>query len=115
MNPIRVVYTLFGLGLVVAVILGLYALNQEQTAADKPAENNVAESQDAGEMPQYMQSCLGCHGNDLSGGMGPNLITSTLSKEELVDIIKNGRGMMPPNLAAGNEEAAADYLLSIRK
>lgn len=60
----------------------------------------------------YQKSCISCHGANLEGGMGPALKGLNLSKEEIVDIIKNGKGSMPGNLAPGNEEAIAEYLLS---
>lgn len=60
----------------------------------------------------YQKSCISCHGANLEGGAGPALNNLTLSKEEIVDVIKNGRGSMPGNLAPGQEEAIADYLLS---
>lgn len=60
----------------------------------------------------YKQSCISCHGANLEGGLGPSLKGINLSKEEIVEIIKNGRGNMPGNLSPGNEEAIAEYLLS---
>lgn len=60
----------------------------------------------------YQKSCISCHGANLEGRAGPALNNLTLSKEEIVDVIKNGRGSMPGNLAPGQEEAIADYLLS---
>ncbi|MBO9600451.1 MAG: c-type cytochrome [Cohnella sp.] len=44
-------------------------------------------------------ACITCHGSELEGGVGPALrgIGDTLSKEELVDVITNGKGEgMPP-------------------
>lgn len=60
----------------------------------------------------YQQSCVACHGANLEGGVGPALKGITLSKEEIIEVIKNGRGQMPGNLAPGQEEAIAEYLLS---
>ena len=42
--------------------------------------------------------CIGCHGGDLEGGMGgtaPALAGTSLSKDEIVKIIKEGQGTMP--------------------
>lgn len=60
----------------------------------------------------YNQSCVSCHGNDLQGAAGPALTDLSLTKEEIVDVIQNGRPGMPGGLASGDEEAIADYLLS---
>ncbi|UFJ42757.1 c-type cytochrome [Brevibacillus humidisoli] len=46
------------------------------------------------------QSCIGCHGGNMEGGMGPNLqkIGEKYSAEELAEIIKNGK---PPGMPGG--------------
>lgn len=59
-------------------------------------------------------SCIGCHGIDLKGSMGPDLTNLSLSKEEIVEVITKGRGSMPPATAKGNEEYVAEYLLSLK-
>lgn len=59
-------------------------------------------------------SCVGCHGGDLTGAMGPDLTTTSLSKEEIVDVLVNGKGAMPPGTAEGEEEAVAEYILSLQ-
>lgn len=55
----------------------------------------------------YANSCASCHGNDLSGGVGPDLtaVGASLSADEIEDIINNGVGSMPGGLV-GPEEAA---------
>ena len=59
-------------------------------------------------------SCVGCHGGDLTGSMGPDLTNTSLSKDEIIDVLVNGRGSMPPNTADGEEEAVAEYILSLQ-
>lgn len=60
------------------------------------------------------QSCISCHGNNLEGSVGPNLtkIGSELSKDQILDILKNGKsGGMPAGLITGADaEAVAQYL-----
>ena len=60
--------------------------------------------------------CISCHGGDLEGGVGPALAGTSLAKEELVDIIANGieGTMMPGGLLPGEEEAMADYILTLK-
>lgn len=45
----------------------------------------------------YLNNCASCHGQNLEGGLGPSLqkIGSKLSKEEIEEIIKNGKNGMP--------------------
>jgi len=65
----------------------------------------------------YDQKCSSCHGGDLKGAVGPDLtkVGSQFSKDEIVDIIKNGKtgdmGTMPPGMASGDDaDKVADWL-----
>ncbi len=60
----------------------------------------------------YQQSCVSCHGGNLEGGAGPALETvgSKYSKDEILNIIENGKGNMPPNIVQGEEaDAVAEW------
>lgn len=59
-------------------------------------------------------SCIGCHGVDLKGDMGPNLHGLHLTEEQIIDVLVKGRGSMPPASASGKEKAVAAYLQSIK-
>ncbi|CEG29050.1 cytochrome c551 [Bacillus sp. B-jedd] len=61
----------------------------------------------------YQQKCSGCHGAELKGGAGPDLtkVGSALSKDEIKDIIENGKGGMPKGLYKGADaEKVAEWL-----
>lgn len=61
----------------------------------------------------YKNTCAGCHGQTLEGAVGPNLqkIGGTLSKDQILEVLKNGKGQMPPGLAKGNDaETLAAWL-----
>lgn len=47
--------------------------------------------------------CLGCHGNELGGGMGPKLFDTGLKPEEIAQIARHGRGKMPPGVFKGTD------------
>ncbi len=68
----------------------------------------------SGEQKIYDQKCSGCHGDKLQGAMGPELkkIGSKYSKDEILDIIKNGKpGGMPANVVEGDDaDKIADWL-----
>ncbi|GAA0499013.1 hypothetical protein GCM10008986_27670 [Salinibacillus aidingensis] len=70
----------------------------DTAAAEKIAQNN----------------CATCHGGDLSGqGNAADLTTigSRLSKEEIVDVIQNGKGGMPPvNISEEDANTVASWL-----
>ncbi|MEK4128615.1 cytochrome c [Solibacillus sp. FSL W8-0474] len=105
------------------VVAGLAACGDaEETDTDttnstptESTESNDSATSDVSEGEKVVNtSCINCHGGDLSGAMAPDLTNISLSKEEIIDILENGKGAMPPGTAAGEEEAVADYLLSIQ-
>lgn len=90
-----------------ALVMGLAACG----GGDDDKGTDTA-SDDAG-AKIFDQKCSGCHGGDLTGGMGPNLtkVGSKYSKDEILDIIKNGKGQMPANVVTGDDaNNVADWL-----
>ena len=58
-------------------------------------------------------SCIGCHGGDLSGGMGPAL-TGGLDAAHVKDVVMNGVGSMPAVVTNEAEaQAVADYIAGL--
>jgi mono/diheme cytochrome c family protein len=65
--------------------------------------NNAGEDKaDAGN-DLFQKSCASCHGEDLKSGGAPDLdkIGSKYSKDEILNIINNGKGSMPAGLIKG--------------
>ncbi|MCM3747198.1 cytochrome c [Paenibacillus pasadenensis] len=58
------------------------------------ADKQVSESDP---MPLYKRNCMSCHGGSLQGSSGPNLqkIGSALTKDQLIETIRDGKGRMP--------------------
>lgn len=83
---------------------------QQNSQAQQPASGGY----DAAKAEAlYNQSCAACHGQNLEGTVGPNLQTvgSRLSKDEILDILQNGRGTMPGGLVKGEDaETLAAWL-----
>src|SRR5699024_12540577 len=82
-----------------------------QQAEENGGEEN-GESMDEGE-EVFQQNCATCHGDDLSGGNGPDLtkVGSEMSKDDIHDIIDNGNGDMPPGIVAGEDaDIVAEWL-----
>lgn len=85
-----------------------------------PAENNgdggggdTATATDGDAAKLYAQKCSSCHGQNLEGGVGPDLtaVGGRLSAEEIAGIIENGQGAMPKGLLSGEEaQQVADWL-----
>ncbi|MDX8046132.1 c-type cytochrome [Gracilibacillus sp. S3-1-1] len=64
-------------------------------------------------------SCLNCHGGDLSGGAAaPSLIGIDLDAEEIKDIAVNGIGEMPADQFQGSDEELdqlAEFIVSVNE
>jgi cytochrome c551 len=61
----------------------------------------------------YSQKCSSCHGDNLQGGMGPELkaVGANYSQEEISGIIQNGQGGMPAGLISGDDlDKVAEWL-----
>ena len=68
----------------------------EIVAADDPAYTEIYKN----------QSCAQCHGENLEGVNGPSLlgVGKKLKAEDIIQIIDNGRGAMPPGTFQGTDE-----------
>lgn len=65
----------------------------------------------------YLQNCTGCHGADLRGNAAANIpslvdVGSRLSRDQMMDVILRGRGVMPAwgFLSAKERGAVVDFL-----
>ncbi|WP_202080664.1 c-type cytochrome [Caldalkalibacillus salinus] len=106
MNPIKVFLSIFTAGIALTLVLGIVGFKEgEELAGPSTAETH----------PDFMQSCINCHGADLRGtGQSPNLRHLDLTEEEILDVVTNGVGAMPGGQAAGHEEEVVEYLQSIQ-
>jgi menaquinol-cytochrome c reductase cytochrome b/c subunit len=95
----------------------------ESGKPQKPVATAIVAEDDPAYQIYQKASCVGCHATDLKGnktaGFPPLLgVGDTYSKDEIMDIIKNGVGAMPPqydyNIGQGitdeEMEALADWL-----
>lgn len=99
--------------------------NDEAEKDNAPTEDQATEEQDTEEQTAdagegedlFQQSCAACHGGDLKSGNAPDLDTigSKYSKDEILDIIENGKGGMPAGLLKGDDAAAVASWLSGKK
>jgi len=87
-------------------------------AAAAPAPAPADSSFKADALWKAQASCMGCHGGNMEGALGPNLqkIGSELDANQIADIIKNGKGQMPPGLIKDDAEITklAEYLASLK-
>lgn len=127
----RTLMLLFASVLVIGLLAGCGGGNEafpktpeekEKAGREKPGGGGEATipvvADEAAAMETYKsKTCAGCHADDLSGNAGPDLtkIGSELTPEQILDIIKNGKGIMPGGLAKGDEAAnLAAYLGSLK-
>lgn len=85
----------------------------DDTAAPTGGEEvEVVETEDAEKIVEG--KCITCHGGNLEGqGNAPaiNDVGSRLSQEEILNVILNGQGAMPPKIIEGAEaEVVAEWL-----
>ncbi|WP_160722671.1 cytochrome c551 [Bacillus sp. USDA818B3_A] len=99
-----------------SLVMGLAACGggdkDESKNTDNGGTTKTTETADAQKI--YDQKCSSCHGGDMKGAMGPNLtkVGSKYSKDEILDILKNGKsGGMPAGLVTGDDaETMASWL-----
>ncbi|WP_299826438.1 SirB2 family protein [uncultured Pontibacter sp.] len=95
--------------------------NAEATEEAKPAEMVAAleDTQLANAKAIYTQVCETCHGPDGTKGLGgaANLKESNLSLQDRINVVENGRGLMPGfggQLTEQEAEALAAYTMTLR-
>ena len=69
---------------------------------------------DTNDDEKLVQSCIGCHGGNLEGAMGPSLIG--LEADHIVDVLVNGIEGTPMTPGMKNEaesKAIAEYISSL--
>ncbi|SFS33287.1 c-type cytochrome [Marininema halotolerans] len=88
-------------------MVSLTACNQEQS------KNNQS-SASASPKQVFSNNCSSCHGEQLQGGMGPDIskVGERYSAKEIAAIIEHGQGQMPPQnqLEAKDREKLAQWL-----
>ena len=111
----KLLAALFGTVLMVSACGGGGDEGEEatMTETDDEAGGEVTQASDAEDLI-ITGNCTTCHGGNLEGG-GPNPslndVGSRLSEEEILHVIQNGQGSMPPNLLEGTEaEVVAEWL-----
>ncbi|WP_188453636.1 cytochrome c550 [Virgibacillus oceani] len=103
------------IGILTVIVISVIGIDQRKTIQE--AEEGGGEKQEQAEGgataddPEaiFENNCASCHGADLTGGMGPDLtkVGGRLSKDEIKDIVMNGRGSMPPGIIKEDAQAEA--------
>ena len=108
-NPIvpYVLIMAFGIGLIFFM-----SLTGSENKKEIAEGGDTTEAADDGSA--LVQSCIGCHGGDLTGGVGPSL--HGLAEERIVDVLTNGIEGTPMVANMKNEaeaQAIAEYISTL--
>ncbi|MFF5993762.1 cytochrome c550 [Lysinibacillus sp. KU-BSD001] len=109
-NPLipYVLIMAFGIGLI--FFMSLQGAGNKDEATEGESGEATAEIDGAAIV---QSSCIGCHGGDLGGGMGPAL-TGSLDAEHVKTVVMNGQGTMPAVITNEAEaQAVADYIAGL--
>jgi cytochrome c550 len=107
-------------GIVLILILSFKGLGDMKEVAKENGEGNEKTTEVAASKPEdiYKQSCIGCHGDQYQGVVGPTLkgVGSKYSKKELMTFVTKGKGTgMPAGLVKEEQAAAmADWLATLK-
>lgn len=81
----------------------------EDTTNETNNETTTEETSKVDAEAVAQNTCIGCHGGDLSGGMGPDLtkVGSKLSEDQIKEVLQKGKGQMPAQTSLSEEEVVA--------
>ncbi|RKQ19145.1 cytochrome c550 [Ureibacillus endophyticus] len=114
-NPIipYILIMVFGIGLIFFMSLEGVG-NKEEIAGGHEGTEEGGETAGGADGEALVSACIGCHGGDLTGGVGPSLVG--LEADHIVDVLTNGIEGTPmtPGLKTPDEaQAIAEYISSL--
>ncbi|MDM5249292.1 MULTISPECIES: cytochrome c [unclassified Lysinibacillus] len=113
-NPVvpYILILAFGIGLIFFMSL-TGSGDKKEIAAEKEGGGEKTEATDDGSA--LVQSCIGCHGGDLKGSVGPNL--HGLDEARIVDVLTNGiegTPMQPGMKTEAEAKEIAKYISTLK-
>jgi mono/diheme cytochrome c family protein len=100
-------YMLLGFGAVVILIVLVVAVVfvTGAGAAETPAPATLSQTAAEGKALFLANNCSNCHPSEgRAGGTGPRLSTTGKSDQDIINIVRHGRGRMPANTRLTDEE-----------
>ncbi len=80
-------------------VLALVTLTLAACGGGAPAPAPQGDVQ-AGAQAWTAKTCAGCHGANAEGGTGPKLARTSLTLDQVRNIVRNGRGVQMPKFGA---------------
>ena len=95
--------------------MGTFVLAKATVFAPSTSSTSTHTGDTAGGKKVFAENCSGCHGDGgQGGGVGPTLAGSGLDAGTVSAVVQHGRGVMPPAIVAGQEQAdVVAYVVSI--
>ncbi|MGM9927636.1 MAG: cytochrome c550 [Bacillus sp. (in: firmicutes)] len=116
-NPVIPFVLIMVMGIALVFGLSLKGLGDAEKVAQGGKEGEEQTEQTASSPEEiYKASCIGCHGGNYEGGVGPALtgVGGKLSTDEMKEILINGKGSMPPGLVKEDQaDEMAEWLSSL--
>jgi len=101
-SPIFPFVMIMVVGVVVMLLISFKGIGDSKDLAAELNGSDEKQTETTAVNPEeiYNKTCIGCHGDQYQGGAGPGLVgvSERLSKEEIEDIVVNGKNAMPPGL-----------------
>jgi cytochrome c550 len=118
-NPVVPYIIIFAFGIVAMFLMSFKGLGDAQELAIEKEGGAPAQEETVAASPEeiYQKSCIGCHGDQYQGSVGPALtgVGDRLSQDEIANVVVNGRGAMPPGLVPEDKAAEmAAWLAEIK-
>lgn len=118
-NPVIPFVLIMVFGIVLVFILSFKGLGDMKEMAKDKNGGGEKTTETAATNPEdiYKSTCVGCHGDQYQGVVGPSLkgVGGKLTKAQIKDIITKGRGNMPPGLVKAEQaDAMAEWVSKIK-
>lgn len=118
-NPIIPFAIIMVVGVLAMFLLSFKGVGDSKELAAELEGGGEAKTEEVAANPEdiYKQSCVSCHGDQYQGGVGPSLkgVGDRLSKDQIADVVTNGRGAMPPGLVPAEKAGEmADWLAGLK-
>jgi cytochrome c550 len=120
-NPVIPFILIFVFGVGLTFLLSFKGLQDGKDLAKDKGKSTTPQTETvASAKPEdiYKSTCIGCHGDQYQGGVGPSLhgVGKKYTKQQIIGFITKGKGgVMPPGLVPEAQAAAmADWVSKIK-